>query len=814
MTIKWKVSIIISAIVLVAACLVNLSFLAFFQEYVTQQETDKVSLIKESVDSSIGERLLKYRGSANDWGHWDDFYEYMGGVNADFIERNVTNDTFLALDLSFIMVIRPDDTIQYMATFDGQDSTAFPDVLLPEIAQIVSFSHEGDGASGLLPVGGDIYFIAVSDITDSDSTLPANGRLVFGHRFDSGIIQGLEQTVNCKIELTAAGQVAAAGVDGNLALENYRVDDGDRTMTINLLYSKYPQLQDSIRFTLQMDRDIYRGAMLKIRNFMDFFTAGFLIVSLLIFMIMGIYMSKPITSLINDVKKINLNKGHVSRIKEVGNNEWTFLRRSINRMLAEIDAEQNEVQESKEKLQITLSSVADGVIAVNRDCLVDYLNPAAEQLTGWTLAEAAGQPVESVFRVYQEHFPDRVLNPASEVIQSGNKVELADNAILLTRDGQERAVEDTAAPIRDQAGEIIGCVIVFHDNSEKKEKHRQIEYLSYHDQLTGLYNRRFFEEELRRLDTGRNLPITLLFADINGLKTINDGFGHYYGDLLISQFADVLKKTCRMDDIIARTGGDEFVILLPHTDAEGVQKLVARIKDKVDQVKILDITLSVSFGWDTKTTSEQAIQDVLKKSEDLMYQKKILSSYSKRSGIIKYILKSLLIKSPRENAHSKRVSEICCEIGQAYNLSDDEIRELRVAGELHDIGKIAVDVVILNKAGPLTDDEWDQIKAHPETGYRLLGSSLEYHTIARSVLAHHERWDGGGYPNNLAGEAIDWKARVIALADAYDAMTSERPYRRALSEDEAVLEIKAMAGLQFDPDIVRTFVTKILHRRW
>ena len=138
---------------------------------------------------------------------------------------------------------------------------------------------------------------------------------------------------------------------------------------------------------------------------------------------------------------------------------------------------------------------------------------------------------------------------------SNETIELANHTILIARDGVQRAIEDTAAPIKDRFGKIIGVVLVFRDFSDKKQKRLQIEYLSYHDQLTGLYNRRFFEEELKRLDTVRNLPLSIIFADINGLKTINDAFGHQQGDQLIQQVAEVMKAECRADDIIARTGG-------------------------------------------------------------------------------------------------------------------------------------------------------------------------------------------------------------------------------------------------------------------
>lgn len=276
----------------------------------------------------------------------------------------------------------------------------------------------------------------------------------------------------------------------------------------------------------------------------------------------------------------------------------------------------------------------------------------------------------------------------------------------------------------------------------------------------------------------------------------------------------MLTAECRADDIIGIIGGDEFYVLLPKTDSASAGELIKRIKGKIEQEKIMDINISISFGWDTKNTETQSTREVLKNAEDMMYQKKIFENSSKRSEVIKSILNTLHIKSSREDAHSKRVSFICEAIGKAYNLNDDEVKELRIAGELHDIGKIAVDEVILNKKGNLSEAEWDQMHRHPEIGYRLLGTSSEYYSIAEYVFMHHEKWDGTGYPKALKGESIQWKARVIGIADAYDAMTSERPYRKSFSEKEAVSEIKKHSGTQFDPEIARVFVEKVLGLAW
>jgi len=226
----------------------------------------------------------------------------------------------------------------------------------------------------------------------------------------------------------------------------------------------------------------------------------------------------------------------------------------------------------------------------------------------------------------------------------------------------------------------------------------------------------------------------------------------------------------------------------------------------------MNISLSVSFGWSTKTQEEQNATAVMKMAEDFMYRKKIYNSSSKHNDTIRSILNAVLYKSPTERDHSSRVSVLCEAIGKAYSLSEDETRELKIAGEVHDIGKIAIDEAILNKTEKLTEEEWAQIKRHPETGYRLLGTSSEYYSISEYILSHHERWDGRGYPRGLKGEAIPWKSRVIAIADSYDAMVTGRAYRKPLSQQAAVEEIRKNAGTQFDPEIAKVFIQKVLEQ--
>lgn len=233
----------------------------------------------------------------------------------------------------------------------------------------------------------------------------------------------------------------------------------------------------------------------------------------------------------------------------------------------------------KEKLRITITSIGDGVIATDINGRVTILNKVAEELTGWKQEEAVGKPIEEVFSIINEKTRVKCENPIQKVIESGLVLGLANHTALISKDGTERSIADSAAPIKDSDGNIQGVIIVFRDITEEKRRQDEIYYMSYHDPLTGLYNRRVFEEEIKRLDTERNLPISIIMGDCNGLKLTNDAFGHSVGDRLLKKVAEAIKSACRADDIVARWGGDEFIILLPKTKKEEAKTIVERIKN-------------------------------------------------------------------------------------------------------------------------------------------------------------------------------------------------------------------------------------------
>ena len=385
-----------------------------------------------------------------------------------------------------------------------------------------------------------------------------------------------------------------------------------------------------------------------------------------------------------------------------------------------------------------------------------------------------------------------------------------DDMVVERPNGTRILLEIFGTPVQDKEGKPWASLITFMDITERKKTENELIYLSYHDHLTDLYNRRFYEEEIKRIDTESNLPISIIMCDVNGLKLINDSFGHSFGDKLLIKAAGTIRNACRTGDIISRIGGDEFTVILPNTSAEETAQIAGCIKQLASEQTIEKIELSISYGYDTKVSNTKKMTEVMANAENHMYRHKLYERSSSRSKTVEIVMNTLFEKSNRESLHSNRVSAICQAIALELNMTKGDVNMIGTAGLVHDIGKMGIDEKILNKAGKLNELEWEQIKKHPEVGWRILSSVNEFSELAQFILHHHERWDGHGYPSGLKGDEIPLVARIIAIADSYDAMTCDRSYRKGFTPEEAVNELIRCSGTQFDPEIVVVFVNQVI----
>lgn len=354
--------------------------------------------------------------------------------------------------------------------------------------------------------------------------------------------------------------------------------------------------------------------------------------------------------------------------------------------------------------------------------------------------------------------------------------------------------------------EVNGYILHSEDITIERREQKEIEYLSYHDYLTDLYNRRYFVNAYHQFLRKDDFPLGLMMIDINGLKIINDAYGHIQGDIAIKTVAQVLREVFREPSIVARIGGDEFAILIPCKSEDEILSYKEKIIETTNHMSIGNIELSLAIGYEVITDPHTDIDDLLSSAENYLYRHKIAVGSSVRNRAIKAILSTLTDKYEDEKIHSERVSYFCKKIGLHMGLPKDDINILELAGMYHDIGKISIPDAILNKPARLTPEEYEIIKTHTLVGYQILKAADEYSGLAEYALSHHERWDGKGYPKGLKGDEIPLFSRIISVADSFEAMTANRPYRKGMSVEDAIKEIERCKGTQFDPDIAETFI--------
>jgi len=450
-----------------------------------------------------------------------------------------------------------------------------------------------------------------------------------------------------------------------------------------------------------------------------------------------------------------------------------------------------------------MDNIPDSIYFKDRESRFVLINRALADKFGLkTTEEAIGK---TDFDFFSKEFAQPRYDGEQYVIKTGRP--LAEHEKKEVFEGKpERWVSSIKVPWYDEKGNIIGIIGITRDITERKKAEERVEYLSFHDMLTGLYNRAYFEEQLKRLDTPRQLPLTIVIGDLNGLKLINDTYGHARGDLYLKKIADILTDSFRKEDIVSRWGGDEFIAVLPGTTSSEAQKIIKRIKKLCKNRSKKNMPLSISLGVATKKTPEKSIEDVIKEAEDKMYKNKILDNKSIQESLIESIRYNLKKNDTTDEEQAKKIEEYAIILGKKLNLSSVKLEELRLLLNLHNIGKIALADEIMSKRGRLTEDEWNILKELPVIGYRIAGSSSKLKPIAESILAHHEWYNGSGYPMGIEGEEIPIISRISSLVKAYEAMISSRPYRKKMTKKEAIEEIKRCSGTQFDPKIAALFI--------
>lgn len=469
----------------------------------------------------------------------------------------------------------------------------------------------------------------------------------------------------------------------------------------------------------------------------------------------------------------------------------------------------SQLEYSQNNLRLILDSSAEAIYGIDTNGNCTICNASCVKMLGY--CDQSDLLGKNMHRQIHHTNRDGTPSPVEDckiytAFMKGESSHVEDE-VFWRADGTSFDVEYYSYP-KVKHGVITGAVVTFMDISDRKQKEAEIQYLSYHDMLTGLYNRRCFEKNRNSIDTPDHLPLSIIFADINGLKMTNDIFGHPAGDKLIKKSSEILGQVCRRDDVVARVGGDEFILLLPKTTKENAKEILNKIKSGFAGARVEAIKCSISLGFDTKQSPDQSLDEIIANAENEMYKDKTSNRMSSNIDIIDTISETLYSRSPVERQHAITVFNLCTDFGAALHLPEPEINKLSRAGYLHDIGKIVLDDSILFE-DTLSENESEKMKQHPAVGYRILNLFDNTLDLAECVYGHHERWDGTGYPRGLEGEQIPLLSRIISVVETYDRVLNRGTIPLQDRKLAALNVIEKGAGTQFDPQIAKLFVQMI-----
>jgi diguanylate cyclase (GGDEF)-like protein len=476
-----------------------------------------------------------------------------------------------------------------------------------------------------------------------------------------------------------------------------------------------------------------------------------------------------------------------------------MLRRKVKSKTAELSKALETIESEQLMLKGLVNSIPDQIFVLDREGYVkEYLSFNAIDAEIVRPKNGSKEKIDEIFQFSKKSNLHKGLEQAYKD-GSSDPIELK----VQNESADARYLEIRFSKISEN-----NILAIIRDVTEKALSAQELYQFSIMDKLTEVYNRNYFEQIASQWHDLEKQQIGIFMVDIDGLKLVNDTLGHEVGDKYLCTIAQTLKLVFPQPGMVFRAGGDEFAVIVSGWNDD---RMLDAKESLIDEVRELNkegypIPFSISIGFSIANSTCNSISEMIKCADDYMYRQKLFHRQSQRSKTIETLSAMLAERDFITDGHSRRMAYYIKKMAKKVNFPDSQLPGIELFADFHDIGKIGVSDTILFKPDKLTVQEFADMKRHAEIGFRIAEASPDLASISEWIYKHHENWDGSGYPFGDKGTEIPLACRILSIVDAYDAMTNDRPYRKAMDQQIAINELKRCAGTQFDPTLVEIFI--------
>lgn len=742
-----------------------------------------------------------------DWAVWDDTYQFIANHNAEYIKKNVNTATFLSQQLHLMVLLDSAGSIVHGTVFDPDTKTFRPihenlKSRLKSDSPLLTHKTRESTIQGLLLLSDGPMLVASRPILDSERQLPLRGTMLVGRRLNAPTLKKIADSTRLSLNVKlvsdpnlSAGFAAAART---LSSEK-KIWIEPITEDIMAGYTLFQDIygQNGLIMRLDSPRSIYLQGKRTVQYFVLLLIAFGLFFGSVNLLLLEKTILARLANLSRQVFNIGKNHTPLPRVQLNGHDELSQLAQSINSMLGSLEQTQNELMESDAATRALLDGMPDSLLRLDRQGVILDFKTSRHRIVATPSKLFSGN---SIIDAYPAPLAEKMSTALAQAFAS-QSTQLFEQELELNNQMIHQEIRIT--PINE-----MEAIVILRDFTERKRLEQSLQFFNLRDPLTGLFNRSYWEEKITSLSQPSDKPVGIILCEVDEMRLIHDSLGPEYGNNFLMATTAALRASLPLDAIIARIGAEKFAVLVTGTNEHELSDLASKIKQEIARIgdEENNLSFSVSLGCSNSDTDSVSIRELFIAAQNRLHREKLAHSQTARKIFFQSLQTALETRDFVTHQHAERLWALGKSLSKEAGLPAKRLGNFKLLCQFHDIGKVGIPDELIFKQDRLTGEEMTQMKLHVEIGHSIAQSIPELYPIADLLLKHHEWWDGNGYPIGLREDAIPLECRIFSIVDAFDAMTNDRPDRKALSIKEAAAELRRCAGSQFDPHLVMKFL--------